>query len=158
MNPLFQTLQGHWHTFWRARAPREQLILMLGSAALLVGLYLLAVGALQQRIGSLQKQAPELLLNSYEIASGGQANTAPVRGSDLRSDLYKILAERNVEAELRALSPQQVEMRLPDQTAGALLGSLHTLRQAVGARVVSLQIRAEDADGIAGATVILERK
>ena len=150
--------QSEFEKFWAARNPRERLILSIGAAALIVLAYWLAISSLQSRIVSLQRKLPELMLNSYEIAGGGDAVTPrAARAADLRSDLYKILADRGLKAELRALSTDQVEMRLPDQDAKTLIGSLNALRLSAGARVLSIQIRAAEAGGEAGSTVVLER-
>lgn len=149
--------QVQFEKFWAARNPRERWILMLGAGLLIVLVYVLLISSLQQRIAGLQRKLPELLLNSYEIAGGSKA-TAPraARSGDLRSDVFKILADRGLQAELRPLSTNQVEMRMQDQDAKTMFNSLNAIRLAAGARVLSIQIRAAK-DGQAGTTVILER-
>jgi len=120
-------------------------------------IYVLLISSLQHRIASLQRKLPELLLNSYEIAAGSKT-TAPrtTRSNDLRSDVFKILADRGLQAELRALSTNQVEMRMPDQDAKTMFNSLNAVRLATSAHVLSIQIRAAK-EGQAGTTAILER-
>ena len=49
--------------------------------------------------------------------------------------LYGQLAERKLSAELRALSPTRVEMRLPEMPMQDALDLLDALRQQAGARV-----------------------
>jgi len=149
--------QVQFEKFWAARNARERLILVVGAALLVVLIYVLLISSLQQRITGLQRKLPELLLNSYEIAGGGKA-TAPrtARSGDLRSDVFKILADRGLQAELRALSTNQIEMRMQDQDAKTMFNSLNAIRLAASARVLSIQIRATK-DGQAGTTAILER-
>lgn len=149
--------QAQIERFWAARNLRERLMLGAGAAVLICAAYILAVSSLQQRIASLQRKLPELLLSSYEIAGGSQAVPRAARSGDLRSELFKILADRGLQAELRALSTDKVEMRLPEQDAKTLISSLNAIRLAAGARVQSLQIRSTESAGGAGATAVLER-
>lgn len=151
-------LQAQTERFWAARNARERIILISGGTALLIVIYVMSLIGLQHRIAALQHKLPELLLNSYEIAAGARTE-APrtTHAGDLRSDLFKILADRGLKAELRALSSNQVEVRLPDQDAKVLFNTLNTLRQAAGARVQSLQIRADQSASATGATAVLER-
>lgn len=150
-------LESRLQAFWAARNARERLILTLGISIAVIAFYLMAVDAVNKKIVGLQHRLPELMLNNYEIASGSK--TAPKtakRAGDLRSDLFKILAERKLQADLRAISPTQVEMRMPDQDAKTLLENLNAIRLAADARVSSLQLRAAD-KGNTGATAMLER-
>lgn len=146
--------------YWRARNRREQLVLIIGGIVLLIALYLLSLFSVQGRIESLRRRLPELALNSFEIAAG--KNTAPVaptkRGEDLRSEVFRILAEQGVQAELRGLSPERVEMSMSARAGQSLINSLNAIRLTAGARVTSLQIRTLESGEQAEATVILERR
>lgn len=150
-------LETRLRTFWAARNTRERLILAVGGAIAIVAFYLMAVGSINKRIQVLQRRLPQLTLDSYEIATGSKSMPQHAkRAGDLRSDLFKILAEHKMQADLRVVSSTQVEMRLPDQDARTLINALNTLRLAADARVVSLQLRAVD-QNTAGATAMLER-
>lgn len=145
------------HAFWAARNTRERLILAAGGIIAIVAFYLMAVGSINKRIQVLQRRLPQLTLDSYEIATGSKALPQRARrAGDLRSDLFKILAEHKLQADLRVVSTSQVEMRLPDQDARTLINTLNTIRLAADAHIVSLQLRAVDPQN-AGATAMLER-
>lgn len=156
MNQLLM-LENRLQAFWKERNARERLILVVGISIAVVAFYLMAVDAVNKKIAGLQRSLPTLMLNNYEIASGGKAVPQRAkRAGDLRSDLFKILAERKLQADLRAISPTQVEMRMPDQDAKALLDNLNAIRLAADAHVTNLQLRAAD-KGNTGATAMLER-
>lgn len=146
--------------YWQARNRREQLILMAGGSVLLVAIYATSLLAVQERIAALQRRLPELALNSYEIAAGkqGPAMPPPKRGEDLRSELFRILADQGVQAELRGLSADRVEMTMNARAGQNIINSLNAIRLTAGARVTSLQIRTVGAEEQAEASVILERR
>jgi len=158
MNARLTALQTRLTAFWAARNGRERIILGLGAAVIVTAAYVLASDVLQRRIAGLQRKLPDLLLASYEIAGGARGATPATRSGDLRSELFKLLADRGLKAELRALSPDQVEMRLPDQDAKSLIANLNAIRLASASRVLSLQLRATGTAGEAGATAVLERR
>ena len=159
MNPRIQALLQQGSQWWQARAPRERLALAAALTTLVCASYYLGVSSLQQKIVRLERQLPELMQQSFEISASArpQAQAPVARGADLRSELFRILAEREVLAELRALSATRVEMRLPPQPGSNLLASLQAIRLASGARVESLQLRNGE-DKLSEATVILERQ
>lgn len=157
MNAQLTQLLAGMNRFWAARDAREKLILTAGFVVIAVALYVLCITTLNKSIAGLERKLPELLLNNYEIAAGGKAaGPRAARNGDLRSDLFKVLADRGLKADLRALSTHQVEMRLPDQDAKTLLNDLNAIRLATDAHIVSLQLRAAD-KGLTGATATLER-
>lgn len=146
--------------YWQARNRREQQTLIIGAIVLLIALYIFSLQGIQARIQTLQKRLPELTLNSYEIAAGGRnAPSSPVKhDEDLRSALFRILAEQGVQAELRGLSAERVEMHMAPRPGQSLINSLNTIRLAASARISSVQIRSTEEAGMAEATVILERR
>jgi type II secretory pathway component PulM len=157
MNAQLISLQTQLATYWAARNAQERLAITVVAGLLALIVYGSIAYSLHQGINSLQRRLPELQLESYEIAAGGKgaAPRAP-HGGDLRSDLFKVLADRDLHADLRALSPSQVEVRLPDQDAKSVFGDLNTIRQASDAHVISLQIRTAD-KGNTGIVATLER-
>lgn len=144
---------------WAARAPREQIALIAVAVVLLVAIYVQLVSALTTQRDAIARRLPGLLLSSYEMASGRPEAPRAAAGvrEDLRSELFQILADRSLQAELRPLGSSQVEMRLPEQDARTLIRALHQIRLAANVRVASLQLRASETAGQASATAILER-
>jgi hypothetical protein len=72
--------------------------------------------------------------------------------------LFGQLAERAISAELRALSPARVEMRLPEMPLDEAFGLLDALRQQTGARVAVFSARSDGpSDGAVRIVVELER-
>lgn len=159
MNARLIQLREQALQYWQARNRREQMILAGGGIVLQLALYLASLQAVNARIDSLRKRLPELTLNSYEIAAGTREHRPPPARAreDLRSELYRLLAEQDIKAELRGLAPDRVEMRLPPENGETALRQLNALRLASGARISSLQLRATDATR-AEFTVILERR
>ncbi|MDR2112752.1 MAG: type II secretion system protein M [Candidatus Accumulibacter sp.] len=149
-------------SWWRERSERERRILALWLAAVaLLALWFGVCAPLFQRINALEKRVPELemLLNRMRAqpTAGKSAAGAVARpsGEDLRSALYGLLAEIQVSAELRALSPTRVEMRLPEMPMKDALETLDALRQRTGARVAVFSARSDGSAG-ANARVVVE--
>ncbi|GHU33475.1 hypothetical protein AGMMS50256_25460 [Betaproteobacteria bacterium] len=159
--PIWQKL-GQW---WQERSGRERRILVAWAATVAVlSLWFGVCAPLFQRIAVLEKQVPELeiLLNRMRTQSPAvkSAGGAVVRQSneDLRSVLFGQLAERKITAELRALSPTRVEMRLPEMPMKEALEILDALRQETGSHVVVFGARSEaPSSGSARIVVELER-
>jgi len=139
--------------WWQGRSVRERKILMAWSVAVTVLLLWFGlIAPLWQRIATLERRVPELetQLNKMRARPVAIQRTAPsgdAAGGDLRSTLFGALAERKISAELRALSAARVEMRLPELPVKDALDLLDALRQASGARVAVLNVKAEAAPG-----------
>jgi len=86
-------------------------------------------------------------MRARPVATQRTASSGEAAGGDLRSALFGALAEKKISAELRALSTRRVEMRLPELPIKEALDLLDTLRQASGARVAVLNVKAEVAPG-----------
>ena len=163
--PIQQIVQQKLQTWWQGRSARERRILAAWAAAVTVlALWFGAFAPLFQRIATLERRVPELetQLNRMRAqpAAGKRAAAAaaPQAGEDLRSALYGQLAERKISAELRALSPTRVEMRLPEMPTQVALELLDALRQQTGARVAVFGARNDAASGKAARIVVeLER-
>jgi type II secretory pathway component PulM len=151
--------------WWQERSAREHRILVVWVvAAALLLLWFGVCAPLIQRIAVLEKRVPELetLLNRMQArSSAGRSATGIVAqqsGEDLRSVLYGQLAERAISAELRALSPTRVEMRLPEMPMKDALDVLDVMRQQTGARVAVFGLRSDgSSSGTAHVVVELER-
>lgn len=149
--------------FWHARSPREQKILALwgalaGAALLVFGLIL----PLQQQIARLQRSIP--LLESQLFAMRAQPTVGAHPGSaakvqgDLRSSLFQLLSNQKTAADLRSLSAERVELRLPELPIAQALTLADSLRQDVRARITTLSIQHDSASGPARVVLELERR
>ena len=159
-----QRLQEQLLPWWQGRSVRERRLLAVWVAAVAVlALGFGVVAPLVQRIAVLEKRVPELerlltRMRAQPPAVNGAAAAAPPSGEDLRSALYGQLAERKLSAELRALSPTRVEMRLPELPMQDALDLLDALRRQTGARVVVFGAKSDGAAGQAARLVVeLER-
>jgi type II secretory pathway component PulM len=156
--------QKAWQ-WWQERSGRERRILVIWAASVAVlALWFGVCAPLFQRIGVLEKRVPELemlltRMRAQPTAGAGAASAAARQaGEDLRSVLYGRLAESKISAELRALSPTRVEMRLPEMPMKEALDTLDDLRRQTGTRAVVFSARSEgSADGNARVVVELER-
>ncbi|MFT3960302.1 type II secretion system protein GspM [Propionivibrio sp.] len=159
-----QRLQEHLLPWWQGRSVRERRLLAVWVAAVAVlSLGFGVVAPLVQRIAVLENRIPELerlltRMRAQPPAVKGAAAAAPPSGEDLRSALYGQLAERKLSAELRALSPTRVEMRLPELPMQDALDLLDALRRQTGARVAVFGAKSDGAAGQAARLVVeLER-
>jgi len=160
-----EKFQQKLQPWWRERSRRERAVLLAWVAAVAVlALWFGVCAPLFQRIAVLERRVPELelQLNRMRIQpSAGKSAAAasvPQSGEDLRSVLYARLAERKISAELRALSPTRVEMRLPQMPMRDALEILDALRRQAGARVAVFSARNDEAAGATARIVVeLER-
>jgi len=160
-----EKFQEKLQPWWLERSRRERTMLSVWAAAVAVlGLWFGACAPLLQRIAILDRRVPELELQLNRMRtqpSAGKnaaATSVPQSGEDLRSVLYAQLAERKISAELRALSPTRVEMRLPQMPMRDALEILDALRGQTGARVAVFSARNDEATGTTARIVVeLER-
>ena len=109
--------------WWQALSERERRILRIWALAVLALLVWFALLApLNKRIAQLETRIPQLesRLNAMRAvpSSAPQAKTSANKDSaDLRSTLFRLLSEKKISAELRALSSTRVEVRLPEMSA-----------------------------------------
>ncbi len=135
--------------WWRTRTQRERLILLVwGSVMLLLFLWLAVLSPLNQRVQQLEKRIPQLesKFNELRYRSAERAATRPKAGKasqDLRSDLFRLLADKKISAELRAISNTRVEIRLPELSLAEAIDVLQMLRQESGARISVFNLRNE---------------
>ena len=134
--------------WWQGRSERERKILLVWIA--IVSLLLLVFGVIEplsDRITVLEKRIPtlEVQLNKMRSHSGGETRRVQTNqnNGDLRSTLFSLLADKKIQAELRALSSLRTEIRLPQLPIREAIDLLDSLRQESGSRVVILNIKAE---------------
>jgi len=147
--------------FWLARPPREQKILLVWAAIVIPSLlYFGAIDPLLTRIPQLQRNIPKL---ERELFAMRAAPNLPVRAGkaedgDLRSALFKALAARQLNADVRSLGPERAELRFPAQNIDVALNAASSLRAEARARVVSIIIKTEAPNSPVLLTMELERK
>lgn len=144
--------------WWQARSPRERAILLAWAVAATVLLLWFAVlSPLARRIDQLEQRVPELESKLYAMrAQPPGASRAPraTSAADLRSTLYRLLADKKISGELRALSSSRVELRLPELPMKDAFELLEFLRQQSGARVVVFNAKSEAAPAAASRVVV----
>ena len=149
--------------WWQGRSPRERTILYAwGGAVTVLLLWFAVLSPLLQRIATLEKRVPvlEAQLNKMRARPAEHKRTqsaANTTNEDLRNTLFGLLAERKINAELRALSTARVEMRLPELPMGEVLELLDALRRETATRVAVMNVKTEAAGSAARVVVELER-
>ncbi|MBS1157100.1 MAG: Type secretion system protein [Proteobacteria bacterium] len=148
--------------FWQSRSLREQKILAVWGV--LVGTVLLVFGLilpLQQQISRLQRSIPvlegQLFAMRAQPTPGMRPSQAASAQGDLRSTLFQLLSTRKTAADLRSLSAERVELRLPELPINEALALADGLRQDADARITTLSIKRESANGPARVVLEMER-
>lgn len=144
--------------WWQARSPRERAILLAWAiVATVLLLWFAVLSPLTRRIDQLEQRVPELESRLYAMRaqppSASRAASA-TSAADLRSTLYRLLADKKISGELRALSSSRVELRLPELPMNDALELLEFLRQQSGARVVVFNAKSEAAPAAAARVVV----
>lgn len=144
--------------WWHARSPRERTILLAWAiVATLLLLWFAVLSPLGRRIDLLEQRVPELESKLYAMRSQPLNSPRPasaVSAADLRSTLYRLLADRKISGELRALSSSRVELRLPELPMQQALELIEVLRQESGARVVVFNAKTDPAPAAASRLVV----
>lgn len=149
--------------FWQTRSLREQKVLLAWSVIVGTGLlYFGLIAPLQQQITRLQHGLPTLegQLFAMRALPADATRHKPVSVNDqgdLRSTLFQLLSTRNNPADLRSLSAERVELRLPEQALPEALALADSLRQDAHARITALSIKRDDADSPARVVIEMER-
>lgn len=138
-----------WILWWRTRTQRERLILLAWCVVMGGLLFWLAVlSPLNRRVQQLERQLPQLegKFNELRYRSADKGVTRPASSkasADLRSELFRLLADKKITAELRAISNSRVEMRLPELPLPEALDLLMALRQESGAKITVFNLRSD---------------
>jgi type II secretory pathway component PulM len=161
--PAMQALESI-PAWWRGRSERERrfvrawlpvVVVMAGWFGVLSPLFK-RIAALERRVPEMELQLNRMRAHPVDASranrAGGPAN------EDLRGALHGQLSERQISAELRALSATRVELRLPELPVKEALVVLDALRQETGARVAVFAARNDETPGHATRIVVeLER-
>lgn len=148
--------------FWNARTPSEQKFLQVWVVVIAAAaVYFLLLSPLSGRIGQLQKNVPKLesqlfAMRSQPVPGGTRSGQAAPKG-DLRSVLFQLLANKGVNVDLRSISAERVELRLPEMPATEALALADHLRQEAAARITILSIKKGAGNGFVQMIVEMER-
>ncbi|WP_348943886.1 type II secretion system protein GspM [Chitinibacter sp. FCG-7] len=145
--------------YWQARSPRERRVLqiwllLVASAAIYWGLY----SPLSAEITRLQRAVPTLE-NQLITMRGSKTEVAVLQPSaaqqDLRTAAFAAISSKQLSADIRSITPTQLELRASLPTVNEALNLAHSLRNELAAKISAIQIKS-DAQGTA-LLIILER-
>jgi hypothetical protein len=116
---------------------------------------------LQQQIARLQRSIPVLEGQLFAMRAQPVAGVRPAvvaASGDLRSTVFQLLSNQKTAADLRSLSAERIELRLPVLPVNEALALAERLRQEAGARVAALSLQRESANGPVRVVLELERR
>jgi type II secretory pathway component PulM len=148
--------------WWQALSGRERGILLVwGITVAILFLWFAVVVPLQNRIHQLEIRVPELearlnAMRAQPSSAQRVQGTSDKNNVDLRSTLFRLLSDKKISAELRAITSSRVEMRLPELSMKDALDLLDDLRQESAAHVVVFNARTESAGDTARLVVEME--
>ena len=150
--------------WWQGLSARERRILLIwGLTVAVLFVWFAVVSPLRKRIEQLETRVPELearlnAMRAQPVDTPRAAGASTKDNLDLRSTLFRLLSDKKISAELRAISNSRVEMRLPELPMKDALDLLDYLRQESAARVVVFNAKTESATGDLSRIVVeLER-
>ena len=150
--------------WWQGLSARERRILLIwGLTVAVLFVWFAVVSPLRKRIEQLETRVPELearlnAMRAQPVDTPRAAGVSTKDNLDLRSTLFRLLSDKKISAELRAISNSRVEMRLPELPMKDALDLLDYLRQESAARVVVFNTKTESATGDLSRIVVeLER-
>lgn len=149
--------------WWQGLSAREQRILAIwGTTVAVLVLWFAVLSPLRNRIDQLETRVPELearlnAMRAQPMDTPRAPGTSTKDNFDLRSTLFRLLSDKKISAELRALSNTRVEMRLPELPMKDALDLLDYLRLESAARVVVFNAKTESTAGDSRIVVELER-
>lgn len=150
-------LQARSLEYWQQRNPREQKVLTIWLVAMLCAIIYFGI------YKPLTTQNARLAINVPRLAGhllamrGSKPEVISVRGkeADLRSAVFNALSIKKISADVRSISPKQLELRSTHTSVGEALQLAHGLRGEVAAQVTSIQIK-QDSSTVA-LLLVLER-
>lgn len=148
--------------FWAARSVSERRLLLAWTVIVVAALaWFLAISPLGNRIGQLEKSIPQLEAQLFAMRAqpvqGGPARLTAAAAGDLRSAAFQTLADLKISADLRSISAERIELRLPEMPTEMALAALEKLRQDSAARIVNLTIKHSTAGGPVQVVLEMER-
>lgn len=157
-------MKNQLEKFWQLRSRSERVLLLawviiVASTLIYFGL----ISPLYSRIARLEKNIPALETQLFAMRSqpapGNTRNlansTAPV---DLRSTVFRFLASQQLTADVRSVSADRIELRLPEMPAENALALLEKLRQETTARIATMSMKNSATGGPVQVVVEVERR
>lgn len=145
--------------YWAERNPRERLMLQIWlSAVLLAALYFGVYSPLTTQIKRLELTVPKLetQLMAMRGSKSDVATLKPNQGQqDLRTATFTALSAKKISADVRSLTPTQVELHASLPNVNEALQLASALRGETAAKISAIQIKTE-AQGVA-LVMVLER-
>lgn len=132
--------------YWKQRSSQERQLIVSLAVIIAVLIYCFAlVGPLVKRVHLLEKKVPQLesLARNMRTSDRIKSNTVATRSGarDLRSHVLELLAHRKLDAPVRSISTNKVEIQLPEMPAIEALLTLYGLREGTHAQVNQLEIK-----------------
>lgn len=149
--------------FWLARTPSERKLLLLWSTAVLGALvYFALISPLYRRIQQLENTLPQLenqlfAMRSQPAPVAGKQIAGNVENIDLRSAVFQFIGKQQLTADVRSISADRVELRLPEMPVGEALTLLEKLRQETAARIIVMRMKNNAARDAVQVVVEMER-
>lgn len=147
--------------FWQARNAREQKILLAWAAVMaLVLLYSAVISPLQTRITRLQRSIPALESQLFAMRAQPPQAMRPASANttgDLRTTLFQLIGAQKRSIDLRSISAERVELRLPALPVNEALSLADSLRRDAQARIAMLAIQNDGKDNAVRLVLEMER-
>ena len=156
-------MKKQFQHFWQARSPTERTLLQIWSAVVLsVLLYFTLISPLYHRIQQLENSIPQLENNLFAMRSqAAPANAKQVSSHadsiDLRSAVFQFMGTQQLTADVRSISAERIELRLPEMPAENALRLLEKLRQETAARMRVMRMKNNTASETVQVVVEMER-
>lgn len=150
--------------FWQARSRSERILLLAWSGVVAVALmYFGLLSPLYGRLDRLEKSIPVLenqlfAMRSQPAPGGGMRPSNPQAPGDLRSSVFRFLADQQLTADVRSLASDRVEVRLPEMPADNALSLLQKMRQETEAKIAGMSMKRDAEEGPVQTVVEMERK
>lgn len=145
---------------WQARNAREQKILMVWVACLMLALvYMGIVSPLRTRIDRLERNIPTLESQLFAMRAEPPQPLHPAAQSegDLRSVLFRLISAQKKNIDVRSLTPSRVELRLPPLPATEVFSLIDSLRRDARASVAVLSIQNDSKENRVRVVLEMER-
>lgn len=149
--------------FWQSRNAREQKILLAWAMIMaLILLYSAVISPLQTRITRLQHSIPALESQLFAMRAQPPQAMRPASanahsGSDLRTSLFQLIGAQKRSIDLRSISAERVELRLPALPVDEALLLADNLRRDAQARIAMLAIQNDGKDNTVRLVLEMER-
>lgn len=159
MSAKIQIWLAQGREYWQQRNPRERKMLSIWLLAVLCGILYFGIYApLTTQIARLSANVPRL--EGHLLAMrGSKPEVSGVRNkanqTDLRSATFAALSVKKISADVRSISPTQLELRSSHTSVAEALQLANALRTELAAKVAAIQITQDSAS--VALVLVLER-